>query len=157
MPSNGKTSTKTQAKSTTTQAKSTTTQAKSTTTTSNGAVATVRQTAERAVDVPVGAALTVRERVNEVVQPWTKSETRGKELKDLRVQVTRELSKFERRGGQARRKATQRAHRTRNRVEREVIQRRRAIENGVKQNRTKVERGLKKAQTAVQERVPARS
>ena len=41
MPSNGKTSTKTQAK--------------STETTPNGAVATVRQTAERAVDLPVGA------------------------------------------------------------------------------------------------------
>jgi hypothetical protein len=143
MPSNGKTSTKTQSK--------------STEATPNGAVATVRQTAERAVDVPVGAALTVRERVNEAVEPWTKSESRGKELKDLRAQVTRELNRFERRGGQARRKATQRARRTRNRVEREVIQRRRAISNGVKQNRTKVERRLKKAQTAVQERVPARS
>jgi F0F1-type ATP synthase membrane subunit b/b' len=143
MPSNGKSSTKTQSK--------------STTATPNGPVATVRQSAERAVDVPVGAALTVRERVNGVVEPWTKSETRSKELKDLRAQVTRELNRFERRGGQARRKATTRARRTRNRVEREVVQRRRAIERGVKQNRTKVERGLKKAQTAVQERVPARS
>jgi F0F1-type ATP synthase membrane subunit b/b' len=143
MPSNGKSSTKTQSK--------------STTATPNGPVANVRQSAERAVDVPVGAALTVRERVNGVVEPWTNSETRNKELKDLRAQVTRELNRFERRGGQARRKATTRARRTRNRVEREVVQRRRAIERGVKQNRTKVERGLKKAQTAVQERVPARS
>ncbi len=143
MPSNGKTTTQTQAK--------------STTATPNGAVATVRQTAELAVDLPVGAALTAQERVNEAVQPWTKSETRAKEFKDLRAQVTRELNRFERRGGQARRKATQRARRTRNRVEREVIQRRRAIEKGVKQNRVRLERRLKTAQTAVQERVPARS
>ena len=31
----------------------------------------VRQTAERSVDVPVGAVLTVADRVNEVVEPWT--------------------------------------------------------------------------------------
>jgi F0F1-type ATP synthase membrane subunit b/b' len=151
MPSNGKSSTKTQ-----TKTASTKTQTK-TATTPDGTVATVRQTAERAVDVPVGAALTVRARVNEVVEPWTSSESRTKELKDLRTQVTREFNKFERRGGQARRKATQRARRTRSRVEREVIARRRAIERGVKQNRTKVERSLKKAQTSIQERVPARS
>ena len=143
MPTNGKTSTKT---------------TKSTAeTTPNGPVTVVRQTAERAVDVPVGAALTVRERVNEAFEPWTKSETRSKELRGLRTQVTRELNRFERRGGQARRKATTRVRRSRNRVEREVIQRRRAIEKGVKQNRAKVEQRLKKAQTAVQERVPARS
>jgi hypothetical protein len=143
MPTNGKTSTKT---------------TKSTQATSaNGRVAVVRQTAERAVDVPVGAALTVRERVEGAVEPWTNGETRSKELKGLRTQVTRELNKFERRGGQARRKATQRVRRTRNRVEREVIQRRRAIERGVKQNRAKVDQRLKKAQSVVGERVPARS
>jgi hypothetical protein len=143
MPTNGKTSTKTT---------KTTDQA-----TVSGPVTVVRQTAERAVDLPVGAALTVRARVNGAVEPWTKSETRSKELKGLRTQVTRELNRFERRGGQARRKATQRVRRTRNRVEREVIQRRRAIEKGVKQNRARVEQRLKKAQTVVQERVPARS
>jgi hypothetical protein len=142
MPTNGKTSTKT---------------TKSTeATVDNGRVAVVRQTAERAVDLPVGAALTVRERVNGAVEPWTKSETRSKELKGLRTQVTRELNRFERRGGQARRKATQRVRRTRNRVEREVIQRRRTIEKGVKQNRAKVDQRLKKVQNVVQERVPAR-
>jgi hypothetical protein len=131
MPTNGKTTTKT---------------SKSTEGATNGPVTAVRQTAERAVDVPVGAALTVRDRVNVVVEPWTNGETRSKELKGLRTHVTRELNKFERRGGQARRKATQRVKRTRGRVEREVIQRRRRIEKGVR-----------KAQTVVQERVPARS
>lgn len=86
----------------------------------NGAVAIVRQGAERAVDVPVGAALTVRDRVADVVEPWTSESGREKELKSLRTQVTRELNRFERRGGQARRKATQRVRSTRTRVEREA-------------------------------------
>jgi hypothetical protein len=136
--------------------------------TRNGAVDYVRQTAERSVDLPVGVALTVRDRVNDAVEPWTQSETRERELRSLRTQVTRELNRFERRGGQARRKATTRVRQTRNRVEREVKQRRRAIERQVKQNRTKVEKTvkenrtkaeeqLKKAQSAVQERVGATS
>jgi hypothetical protein len=129
----------------------------------NGAVSYVRQTAERSVDVPVGVALTVRDRVNEAVEPWTQGETRERELKSLRTQVTRELNRYERRGGQARRKATSRARQTRNRVEREIKQRRRSIERQVKQgrgrfektvkqNRRKAERQLKKAQSTVQER-----
>ena len=113
----------------------------------------VRQTAERSVDVPVGVALTVRDRVNEAVEPWTQTETRERELKSLRTQVTRELNSYERRGGQARRKATSRARQTRNRVEREIRQRRRSIERQVKQNRRKAEQQLKKAQSAVSERV----
>ena len=119
----------------------------------NGAVSYVRQTAERSVDVPVGVALTVRDRVNEAVEPWTQTETRERELKTLRSQVTRELNRYERRGGQARRKASSRARQTRNRVEREIRQRRRSIERQVKQNRRKAEQQLKKAQSAVSERV----
>jgi hypothetical protein len=124
------------------------------------AVAYVRQTAERAVDVPVGAALTVAE----TVKPWTETAGRERELKQFRTQVTRELNKLERRGGQARRKATTRVRSTRNRVERELKQRRNRVEKAVKQNRTKAERELKTrrtqvenvvkdVQTAVQERV----
>jgi hypothetical protein len=98
-----------------------------------GAFSIVREGAERAVDVPVGVALTVRDRVEDAIEPWTTESTRERELKSLRTQVTRELSRFERRGGQARRKATRRARTT----------------------RTKAEGQLKKARTAVQERVPA--
>ncbi|MGH2952505.1 MAG: hypothetical protein ACRDK9_00590 [Solirubrobacterales bacterium] len=119
-----------------------------------GTVDYVRQSAERAVDVPVGAALTARDRVNDAVEPWTQSETRERELKSLRTQVTRELNRFERRGGQARRKATQSVRTTRNRVERELKARRREVTRTVKQNRVKAEEQLKKAQTTVQERVP---
>ena len=128
------------------------------------AVSYVRQTAERAVDVPVGAALAVAENVSETVKPWTEQTAREKELKQFRTQVTRELNKLERRGGQARRKATTRARGTRNRVERGLKQRRNRVERTVKQNRTKAERELKTrrtkvekavkdVQTAVQERV----
>ena len=117
------------------------------------AVTYVRQTAERAVDVPVGAALTVAENVSETVKPWTEQTGREKELKQLRTQVTRELNKLERRGGQARRKATTRARTTRNRVERELKQRRNRVERTVKQNRTKAERELKTRRTQVEKAV----
>jgi len=127
----------------------------------NGASAVALQTAERAVDLQVGAALTARdrvvetrERVSDTVESWTDGERREKELKSLRTQVTRELNKFERRGGQARRKTTQRVRSTRNRVEREVKQRRREVAKTVKQNRSRAEGGLKKAQDVVAERVP---
>ncbi|MGH2951964.1 MAG: hypothetical protein ACRDKX_07975, partial [Solirubrobacterales bacterium] len=134
----------------------------------NGTVDYVRQSAERAVDVPVGAALAARDRVSDVVEPWTSGETRERELKSLRTQVTRELNRFERRGGQARRKATQSVRSNRNRVERELKARRREVTRTVKENRAKVRRAveenrakaeeqLKKAQTAVQDRVPVLS
>ncbi len=109
----------------------------------NGPVQVVRQGAERALDVPVGAALLARERVTDVVEPWTSSTGRDKELKSLRSQVRRELNKFERRGGQARRKATQRVRSTRTRVERELKSRRREVERNVKQNRTRVGKAVK--------------
>ena len=106
------------------------------------AVSYVRQTAERTVDVPVGAALTVADRVNELVEPWTSRKAAERELKSFRTQVTREVNRLERRGASARRKATQRVRTTRNRVERDL-----------KQRRGSVETGLKKAQTTVSERV----
>jgi len=119
----------------------------------NGSVSYARQTAERSVDVPVGVVLTVADRVNEVVEPFTKRETAERELKSFRTQVERELNKLERRGASSRRKARTRARQTRNRFQREVKQRRRRFQTTVKQNRTQVEKSLKQAQTAVSERV----
>ena len=106
----------------------------------NGSVSYARQTAERTVDVPVGVVLTVADRVNEIVEPFTKRETAERELKSFRTQVERELNKLERRGATARRKARTRARQTRNRVERQVKQRRRRFETTVKQNRAQVEK-----------------
>lgn len=113
------------------------------TTEPGGPAETVRQGAERAVDVPVGAALTVRDRVSDAVDPWTSTEGREKELKSLRKQVVRELNRFERRGGQARRKATQRVRSTRTRVERELKARRRDVSKTVKENRNRVSKAVK--------------
>jgi hypothetical protein len=121
--------------------------------TETGPVQVVRQSAERALDVPVGAALLARERVTDVVEPWTSTSGRERELKSLRTQVKREFNKFERRGGQARRKATQRVRSTRTRVERELKARRREVERTVKQNRGKAEDALSKAQDRVSELV----
>jgi hypothetical protein len=112
-----------------------------------------RQTAERSVDVPVGVALTVADRVNEIVEPFTARHTAERELKGIRTRVERELNRFERRGASARRKTRTRVRQTRNRVERELRRRRRKVETTVKQNRAKAEDGLKRAQTAVQDRV----
>lgn len=119
----------------------------------NGSVSYARQTAERSVDVPVGAVLTVADRLNEVVEPFTKRETAQRELKSFRTQVERELNKLERRGAQSRRKVRTRARQNRNRFQRELKQRRRQVQTTVKQNRAKAEDRLKRAQSAVSERV----
>ena len=119
----------------------------------NGSATYARQTAERSVDVPFGAVLTVADRVTGIVEPFTARQTASRELRSIRTRVQRELNRFERRGAGARRKARTRVRQTRNRVERELRQRRRKVETTVKQRRAKAEDGLKRAQTAVQDRV----
>ena len=104
------------------------------------------QTVETAVDVPVGAALTLVERASAAVEPLSTPSKREAEIKRVRTQLRRELNKVERRGGTARRRALQRAKRSRNRLEREVKQQRRSLETTVKQNRKKAESELKKAE-----------
>lgn len=76
-----------------------------------GAYTRVRQTAEAAVDVPVGTVLVLADRVGEVVEPWTGRDTASRELRTLRAQLRREVNRVERRGGSARRKAVTRARR----------------------------------------------
>jgi hypothetical protein len=115
----------------------------------------VQQTAERALDVPVGAVLIVADRVNEAVAPFRTRQAATTELRSARKRVERELNRFERRGSTARRRTIQRARSTRNRVERELKARRRRAQATVKENRTRAEDSLKRAQTAVQERVNA--
>ena len=157
MPTNGSTTSTTQRKSAPRTTKATRTDAQKIreglTKVRNGSVSYARQTAERSVDVPVGAALTVADRLNDVVEPFTKRETAERELKSFRTQVERELNKLQRRGAQSRRKARTRARQNRNRFQRELKQRRRQVQTTVKQNRVKAEDSLKKAQTAVSERV----
>src|SRR4051794_35336587 len=157
MPTNGSTTSTTQRKSAPRTTKTSRTDAakirEGLTKVRNGSVSYVRETAERSVDVPVGAVLSVADRLNDVVEPFTSRETAQRELKSFRTQVEREFNKLERRGAQSRRKARTRARQTRNRVQRQVKQRRRRFETTVKQNRAQVEKGLKQAQTAVSERV----
>lgn len=111
------------------------------------------QTAETAVDVPVGAALTVYERATEAVEPFGTPSKREAEMKRVRTQLRRELNKVERRGGTARRRALQRAKRTRNRLEREVRQQQRGLETTVRRNRRKVETELTKTRGDAEQRV----
>jgi uncharacterized protein (DUF1800 family) len=121
----------------------------------NGSVGYVRQTAERSVDVPVGAVLTVADRVTEAVEPFTSRQAANHELKSIRTRVERELNRLERRGSGARRKTRTRVRQNRNRLERELRQRRRKVQTTVKQRRAKAETNLKRAQSVVQERVSA--
>jgi hypothetical protein len=90
--------------------------------------------AERAVLVPVGAALTARDTVLDAAKPFRS------------VQGTeREIKKFERRGVRARRDAQRRVKRTRTRVERELRQRRRRATQLVKRNRRNLESQVRSA------------
>ena len=113
------------------------------------AVDRAREAAVTAVDLPVGTALSVVDRFNELTQPWRSRATAQEELKNAQHQFGRELNRLERRGGTARRKAVQRVRRTRNRVEREVSQRRRRVETTVQENRRKAEESLKSARTRI--------
>lgn len=77
--------------------------------------------AERAVLIPVGAALEARDRVagtvNDLVAPYRS-----------RTALERQLTRFERRGGRARRQLEREVRRTRTRIERETRQARRGLE-----------------------------
>lgn len=122
------TKTKNQTKRTATTAKSsakrTTTEAKKTVAPAKGGVVAaseyVKQAAETAVDVPVGAALTAVDRVSEVGDRFNTPHKREVEIRRVRNQLRRELNKVERRGGTARRKVVQRAKRNRTEAEKRV-------------------------------------
>jgi hypothetical protein len=104
-----------------------------------------RLTAERAVDLPVGAILTVTERVTELVEPFTGRASTEKQLKSYRAELQRRVKRTERRGATARRKATTEARKTRNRVEREARKRQRTVESSIKRNRDELEQRVRKA------------
>ena len=114
----------------------------------------VQYAAERAVLIPVGAALTATDRVSEAVTNLTRvygtPETAQK-------RVERDLKRFERRGTTARNRVERQLKRTRTRVERELRQRRTRAVRVVKRNRTQLERQAKTVrrdlEKVVQERV----
>jgi hypothetical protein len=101
--------------------------------------------AEAAVDLPVGAVLSVGDRVGELVEPFTGRSTAERKIKAYRSELRRTLKRTERRGASARRKATTEAKKTRNRVEREARKHQRNVETTLKRNRTEVEQRVRNA------------
>jgi hypothetical protein len=104
-------------------------------------VEVVAQQAERAVLVPVGAALIARDGVVEAAKPFRS-----------RAGAERELKRFERRGTTARNAVQREVKRTRTRVERELRQRRRQATQAVKRSRRNLESQVKQARRGVERR-----
>ena len=92
------------------------------------ALRAVQSQAERAVLIPVGAALVARDAVIDATKPFTASrESAEKELERVGNRVAVNLRKFERRGSTARNRAVREVKRTRTRVERELRRNRRGL------------------------------
>lgn len=104
-----------------------------------------RTVAETAVDIPVGAVLTVTDRVTELFEPFSGRSAAEKQLKSYRTELRRRVKRTERRGATARRRATTEARKTRNRVEREARKRQRTVETTLKRNRNDLEQRVRKA------------
>ena len=124
--------------------KSSASKAKATTTTGAEKRQT-RSVAETAVDLPVGAVLSVTDRVSELVEPFTGRSAAEKQLKSYRTELRRRVKRTERRGTTARKRATTEARKTRNRVEREARKRQRTVETTLKRNRNELEQRVRKA------------
>ncbi len=122
--------------------KSSASKAKKTTTAEKSQTRTV---AETAVDIPVGAVLTVTDRVTELFEPFSGRSAAEKQLKSYRTELRRRVKRTERRGATARRRATTEARKTRNRVEREARKRQRTVETTLKRNRDDLEQRVRKA------------
>ncbi len=111
----------------------------------------VQAQAERAVLIPVGAALIARDAVVEATKPYLAGrESAEKELEKVSKRVSSDLKRFERRGSTARNRTVREVKRTRTRVERELRQRRNAAARTVKQNRREVEKSLRTTRREVQ-------
>jgi hypothetical protein len=115
--------------------KSSTTKAKTTTTEKSQG----RSVAETAVDLPVGAVLSVSDRVTDLVEPFTSKGAAEKQLKSYRTELRRHVKRTERRGATARKRATTEARKTRKRVEREARKRQRDVETTLKRNRDELQ------------------
>lgn len=104
-----------------------------------------RTAAETAVDLPVGAVLSLTDRVSELVEPFTGRSAAEKQLKSYRTELRRRVKRTERRGTTARKRATTEARKTRNRVEREARKRQRTVETTLKRNRNELEQRVRQA------------
>jgi len=88
--------------------------------------------AKTAVDVPVGVALNLSDKVNELVEDWSDQTAAEKKVKGYRADLTKTFKRAERRGTTTRRKATTKAKKTRNSLERKVRKQRKSIEKSIK-------------------------
>jgi hypothetical protein len=110
----------------------------------------VQAQAERAVLIPVGAALVARDAVVEAVGPYTEGrESAEREFNKLGKRVSTNLRRYERRGNTARNRAVREVKRTRTRVERELRQRRNSAVRTVKRNRRDFEKQVTTARREV--------
>jgi hypothetical protein len=150
--SNGTTASKTQSKRATTEAKKSA--AKTAKATKKAATKTAvaeknqaQVLIESAVDLPVGAVLSVSDKVSEIVEPWTSRTKAEKELKAYRRKIEKAAKRTERRGTTARKRATTEARKTRKAVERDVRKRQQAVTSTatstIKTGRNEVERRVK--------------
>jgi hypothetical protein len=105
----------------------------------------VQTVVEAAVDVPVGAVLSVSDRVSDLVEPWTDRSKAQRQIKGYRSSLRKSLKRTERRGTTARRKALTEARKTRKELEREARSRRRNVETTIKRNRSEVEQRVRQA------------
>jgi hypothetical protein len=105
----------------------------------------VQSVVEAAVDFPVGAVLSVSDRISDLTEPWTDRSKAQKQVQSYRNQLRKSLKRTERRGTSARRKATTEARKTRNRVEREARKHQRNVETTLKRNRNDVEQRVRRA------------
>ncbi len=98
------------------------TQSKSSKTNSTGptAKASPKRGTTPALDLPVGAVLTVTDRVGELVEPFSGRKAAEKQLKTYRTQLRREVKRAERRGATARKQATSALKRNRDELEQRV-------------------------------------
>jgi hypothetical protein len=98
--------------------------------------------AERALLIPVGAALVARDTLVDATKPYFDPDTAQR-------QVERDLRRFERRGSTARNRFERRVKKARTRVERELRTRRGRVQRVVRQNRRRVEREARNLRTQV--------
>ncbi len=104
----------------------------------------VQTVVESAVDFPVGAVLTVSDRLTDLVEPWTDRSKAERQIKSYRSNLRKSLKRTERRGSTARRRAITEARKTRNQVEREARRRQRTVESTLKRNRNEVEQRVRR-------------
>jgi predicted nucleic acid-binding Zn-ribbon protein len=121
--------------------KSSPTKAKTTTTEKSQS----RTVAKTAVDLPVGAVLSVSDRVTDLVEPFTSKAAAEKQLKSYRTELRRRVKRTERRGTTARKRATTEARKTRKRIEREASKRQQEVETTLKRNRDELQERVRKA------------